>query len=652
MPTMRTGCSGGPEQPQPEKRLMAPRASPARRSIAVRARRGMRRGCSGSFLLCGPELTPPPWHDGSQPWFARSADRRAPRSLSAAAAGVACGRTSVPSGSRFRARASTARRGHRDLQGTRSLAPGAGPLPHPALRNRDRRCLGTGIGAAGWPPPAPGGTGGGPWPPAAPLVGRGRPSYTERRCPLHHLRQWEVSMLDNRKTHDRSAGVSIRRAVAVVAGLYLITVPAALAGPFDTVQESVLENGLKVITAENHTSPTASVQVWYRVGSRNETHTIAGASHLLEHMMFKGTEKHPTGEFDRIVQSNGMENNAFTSHDFTCYFENTAGDRLEVVFELEADRMQGVVLPEEEFRSEMGVVRNERRQTHEDPPFGLLTESVNAAAFQAHSYRWPIIGWMSVLETITRDDVMQYYRTYYRPNNAVLVVTGDVTHEQVVELAEKTFGKHPRGPEVPPVRVQEPEQLGEKTVRVHKETQLPGVIIAYHAPPSDHFDTKVLQVIENVIFIGESSRCYQACVYGNPLALYVSGGIYFRKDPSTFWIQAMCRPGATAEALRDTIFTVLEDLKTEPVPEDELQKAKNQILAGEMFAQTRNFELGYRLGSWECRSSWRDGVRFAEDCLSVTAEDIQRVAREIFRPQTRTVGILVPKPVESAELQQ
>ncbi|MBU1700654.1 MAG: insulinase family protein [Candidatus Eisenbacteria bacterium] len=437
--------------------------------------------------------------------------------------------------------------------------------------------------------------------------------------------------------------------VAAILVILLLWSPVSSAGPFDTVKESVLDNGLKILTVENHTSPTATIQVWYKVGSRNETQDISGVSHILEHMMFKGTEKHPTGDFDKIVQMNGMENNAFTSHDFTCYYENLASDRLEVAMELEADRMQGTIFPEEEFQSEMGVIRNERRQVLEDPPFGRLNEQVNACVFSAHSYRWPVLGWMSVLETITSDEVRNYYNNYYRPNNATLVVVGDVTHDEVVKLAKKTFGKVPRGPEVHKVDVVEPEQMGEKIVYVNKEAQLPGLIISFHAPKCDTYETKVLQVMENLLFTGESSRAFRACVYDNPLALGVGGGIYFRTDPSTFSIQAMCQPGTTAETLRDSILVLLEDLKENPVPEDELQKAKNQLLADEMFSQAMNEEIGYRLGAWESRTSWKHAVSFADDCLKVTPEDIQRVAREIFTSKNRTVGILVPEPPEVAE---
>ena len=182
-----------------------------------------------------------------------------------------------------------------------------------------------------------------------------------------------------------------------------------------------LDNGLKVLTVENPVSPTASLQLWYRVGSRNERTGITGASHIFEHMMFKGTERFPKGEFDRIIQENGMTNNAFTSHDYTAYFEIMASDRLEIAFELEADRMQGLLLDPEEFASEISVIREERRQTREDLHSASSSEAVEAAVFQAHPYHWPVIGWMTDLETITREELVAYYQVYYRPNNAILV---------------------------------------------------------------------------------------------------------------------------------------------------------------------------------------------------------------------------------------
>lgn len=411
---------------------------------------------------------------------------------------------------------------------------------------------------------------------------------------------------------------------------------------YDSIEESTLSNGLTVLAVDRRQSPTATLQLWYRVGSRNERPGLTGVSHIFEHLMFKGTARHPKGEFDRILQDNGMTNNAFTSHDFTAYYEVMAADRLEIAMELESDRMQGLLLDPEEFRSELSVIREERRQTREDPPYGLLNEAVEAAVFTAHPYHWPIIGWMTDLETITVEDVSRYYRDYYRPNNAVLIVVGDVRPERARELAERYFGRIERGPEIPPVRIREPRQLGERTLTVRKPVQLPGLLMAYRAPESTAFETRVLNLIESVLFHGRSSRLYQRLVYREQLATEVGGGIHFRKDPSIFTVRATARPGIEIERVRGAIDEVLVGLQTEPIPDAELAKALRAIESDFVFSQESNYELAQNLGAEECRSSWRDYERYLEDHLRITPDDVLRVARLAFAPETRTLGWLVP----------
>jgi len=411
----------------------------------------------------------------------------------------------------------------------------------------------------------------------------------------------------------------------------------------ERIHESLLDNGLKVLTVENPVSPTASLQLWYRVGSRNERTGITGVSHIFEHMMFKGTERYPKGTFDRAIQENGMTNNAFTSHDYTAYFENMAVDRLPIAMELEADRMQGLLLDADEFASEIAVIREERRQSREDPPFGLLIEAVEATVFLVHPYHWPVIGWMTDLETITRDDVAAYYRVYYRPNNAVLVVAGDVTHAQVVDLAKRHFGGIAPGPAVPPVRIQEPPQRGERTVRVHKDVQLPGLVIAYRTPEGTHADAPVLDIAEYVLFRGRSSRLYKRLIYDEPLATDLSGGFHVRRDPSNFIIRATARPGVEIERLRAAIIETFDSVALVPPDAKEIEKARKQITADLVFGQEHNFELGEALGSEECRSSWEDYFRFYETCMTVTSEAVAEVASRTFTERSRTVGYLIPE---------
>jgi zinc protease len=408
------------------------------------------------------------------------------------------------------------------------------------------------------------------------------------------------------------------------------------------VSESTLPNGLKLITAENPASPTVSTQLYYKVGSRNERTGLTGISHILEHLMFKGTARFPEGAFDRIVQENGMTYNAFTSHDFTCYFESMAADRLEVALELEADRMQGLILEEEGFRSEMAVIREERRQMVEDPPGGLVSEAVQAAAFTVHPYHWPVIGWMTDLENMTLEAVLAYYRDYYRPNNAVLVVAGDLSHERVVELVQAKFGSIAPGPDSPAQRIQEPPQRGERTVAIHKAVQLPILHLAYRAPASQERASKILNVIEFLLLHGRSSRLYKKLIYREQLATGIGGGIHLRIDPSLFDLRATARPGISIERLRDAVYDALDQLSREAVTAEELQKVRNAIEADFVFSQESNAELGQNLGEDECRSSWRDYFTWLDDQLTVTPEEIMEVARETFSPRSRTVGYLVP----------
>ena len=410
----------------------------------------------------------------------------------------------------------------------------------------------------------------------------------------------------------------------------------------DRIRESTLENGLKILTVENPVSPTASLQIWYRVGSRNEGPGITGASHIFEHMMFKGTERHPYGTFDRIVQENGMAHNAFTGHDSTAYYENMASDRIEIAMDLEADRMQGLLLGQDEFDSEIAVIREERRQTREDPPYGLLSEAVEAAVFMAHPYHWPVVGWMTDLQTVTRGQIAAYYQVYYRPNNAVLVAVGDIAHDRIVEMAARHFGRIARGPEVPEVRIREPEQLGERTVRVHKDVQLPGVILAYRVPESTHADIPALNMAEYVLFRGRSSRLYQRLIYQEPLATDVGGGLYLRRDPSTFTIRATARPGVEIDTLRSAVIETIESLRSSPPSPREIEKARNQLAADYVFGQENNFELGHGLGEEECRSSWEDFFTFHERCLEITSEEVALAAAAHLHDRGRTTGYLVP----------
>lgn len=409
------------------------------------------------------------------------------------------------------------------------------------------------------------------------------------------------------------------------------------------VRETVLDNGLKILTVDDPSSPTVSHQLWYRVGSRNEGSGTTGVSHAVEHLLFKGTDRFPEGAFDRVIQENGMVHNALTTQDYTVFYENAAADRLGIAMELESDRMSGLRLTEQAFRSEMAVIREERRQTSEDPPFGLLSEAVAAAVFQVHPYRWPIIGWMCDLEALTLDDVWRHYRSHYTPNNAFLVVTGDARHECVVDLARTHYGPIPRGSEPPAIRAVEPLPRGERTVTVRKEVQLPGLLLAWRAPASRERDAKVLNLIEFVLLHGRSSRLYRRLVHEDRMAVGLGGGILLRTDPSIFTVNAMARPGVAVERLRDAVFEETDRLAHEPLGEKELAKALRAVESDFIFSRESRFALGQNLGEDECRSSWRDYLGWLDTHRTIGAEEILDTARRVFDERRRTVGYLRPE---------
>ncbi len=248
------------------------------------------------------------------------------------------------------------------------------------------------------------------------------------------------------------------------------------------IQKFQLDNGLTVILLEEHKAPVVTFQIWYKVGSRNETNGKTGLSHLTEHMMFKGTSQVGKGEFSRIVAKNGGTENAFTGNDFTAYFENFSADRIALSFKLESDRMQNLLIDPQEFQMERAVVKEERRTRTDDDPYSYLMESLYAVSFLVHPYRFPIIGWMSDLDALVWEDVVQHYKRYYVPNNATIVMVGDFESERLIKQIREAFGKIPEGPDPPQAVSQEPTQQGERRIVVKREAQLPFVFIGFHAP--------------------------------------------------------------------------------------------------------------------------------------------------------------------------
>ena len=430
------------------------------------------------------------------------------------------------------------------------------------------------------------------------------------------------------------------RTMAVMVSVFIASFAAA---QDIRVTEKVLPNGLKVLLREEHKAPVVTFQVWYKVGSRNERLGTTGASHVLEHMMFKGTKKYGPKTFSQTITRNGGNDNAFTSKDYTAYFENFAADRIEIALELEADSMQNLLLDEKAFQSERDVVKEERRMRTEDDPTAAAVEEMMAAAFIAHPYQWPIVGWMADLEAMTREDLVNHYRTYYTPNNATIVVVGDFDTKALLPKIEKYFGRIPRGPAVPKVRAVEPKQSGERRVMVKKDAELPAVITGYHVPDIKHTDSYALEVLQNILSTGKSSHLYRSLVYEQQIALY-AGGDYdnISTDPNIFYVYAGVMPGKSADEVEKALYSEIEKLKKTPVTDEELQKAKNQIESGFIMGQDSIFYQAMLLGQYETVADWKLVGKYVPNIRAVTKDDVMRVAKEYFTEDNRTVGILIP----------
>jgi zinc protease len=454
--------------------------------------------------------------------------------------------------------------------------------------------------------------------------------------------------------------MTMRRAFGATSILLPVFLLLALAGSSatglqDVVSEAVLPNGLKVLLLENHKAPAITFQVWYRVGSRNEEYSKTGLSHLLEHMMFKGTETIGPGELSRIVQENGGQHNAFTSTDSTTYFENLSADRIGVSLELESDRMQHLMLREQDFKTERSVVMEERRLRTDDNPKAIVWEQLEATAFQLQPYHWPVIGWMQDIARLTVDDLRNYYKRFYNPANAVLVVAGDFKKDELLPKIERFFGTIPKG--VQPegrVPLEEP-QIGERRTVIKREARLASLVIGYHVPNLQAHDSEAsqnsyaLEVVEALLGSGESSRLQTNLVRKKKLALGVGvGHSLLSKDPGLFSIGADVLPDKNVTDVEKAIDEEIERLQREPVGERELQKAKNQLEAGFIFQQDSLFSQAMRLARYEMVLGWRAIDGYLPAIRKVSAADIQRVAKQYLTPDNRTVVVLVPLPSAKA----
>lgn len=409
------------------------------------------------------------------------------------------------------------------------------------------------------------------------------------------------------------------------------------------VKEYKLDNGLKVLIIEDHKAPLAVFQIWYNVGSRNEPAGKSGISHLLEHMMFKGTPKYGSKQFSKIIQKNGGTDNAFTTKDYTMYFQMIASDRIGISIELEADRMQNLILDPKEVIAERNVVMEERRMRYEDDPQNSLYEDVVAAAFKSHPYRWPVIGWMSDIASIERKDLYDYYKSYYSPDNAVIVVAGDVKSNEIFLKIKKAFGKIQPHSGRATVNTKEEIQKGERRIFLKRDAELPCLFAVYHTPNFSFDDSYALEILGAVLSDGKSSRLYRSIVYEKKLALSSGAdysGIY--KDSFLFTVAATAAIGRDIKEVENALYEEIEKIKTSPPSEKEVQRAKNQIESYFIMGQDSIYFQAQMTGLFEIMGSWKFKDRYLDGIRKVTPEDITQVAKKYLTENNRTVGILIP----------
>ncbi|MEJ2310255.1 MAG: pitrilysin family protein [Gammaproteobacteria bacterium] len=419
------------------------------------------------------------------------------------------------------------------------------------------------------------------------------------------------------------------------------------------VHEFMLDNGMKVLVKEDHRAPIAVSQVWYRVGASYEPRGLTGVSHVLEHMMFKGTEKHGPNEFSQIIAANGGKENAFTGRDYTAYFQTLASDRLRVAFELEADRMENLNLDDAEFQKERQVVIEERRMRTDDKPTSLTYEQFNATAYRVLPYRNPVIGWRSDLENLTLEDLSHWYSAFYAPNNAALVVVGDVDPQEIHRMAQETFGKV-RKREVMPVKPAiEPEQRGLTRIQVRAPAKQPYLIMGYKTPTISSAEVEwepyALEIAAAVLDGGDSARISTTLIRGNRVA--ASAGAWY---DSTMRLSNMMvfdgvpNEGKNVKDLEKAMLSEIERLKNEPVDASELKRIITQVVASKVYEKDSVYYQAMQIGMLETVGlDWRLADTFVDKLKAVTPEQVQAVAKKYFVPDNLTVAVLEPQSMQT-----
>lgn len=443
------------------------------------------------------------------------------------------------------------------------------------------------------------------------------------------------------------------RMAAALAVVMLSWFPAATqaAGQADMAQEFMLKNGMKIIVKEDHRAPTVAHMIWYRVGSMDEVNGRTGIAHALEHMMFKGTKKLKPGEFSKRVAALGGRENAFTNKDYTAYFQQIEKSKLEQVMALEADRMANLQFDKNEFAKEIRVVMEERRWRTDDQPIPLVYEALYAAAYNAHPYHHPVVGWMNDLQNMTVADARSWYEHWYAPNNATMVVAGDVDPQQVRNLAEKYFGKVARK-DVPITRPQdEPQQRGIRRVTIKAPAENPYVVLAFKTPTlrdvEKDTDSHALDVLAAILDGYDNARLNAKLVRTDKVANSVGAGYNnVSRGPSVFLLDGTPAKGVTTEQLEKLLRAEVERVAREGVSEQELNRVKAQLVASQIYKRDSVFGQAMEIGTTEMAGlSYKQIDRIIEKLKEVTADQVKAVAQKYFGDDTLTVATLVPLPV-------
>lgn len=441
-------------------------------------------------------------------------------------------------------------------------------------------------------------------------------------------------------------------ALAQATSITPVTTTHTAAKKQQDLHEMQLPNGMRILIKEDHRAPVIVSQVWYKTGSIDEQIGTTGVAHVLEHMMFKGTHRYPEGQFSKIIAKAGGRENAFTTRDYTVYFQQLHKDKLGLALELEADRMVNLNLKQKEFEKELNVVKEERRLRTEDKPQALLYETYNATAYQSHPYRHPVIGWMADLHNMQLADLKQWYQTWYSPNNAVLIIAGDVKPQEVFQLAQKHFGTIK--PVTLPLRKNQAEikQTGERQVILKAPAKLNYFIMGYHVPVihdvEKDWEPYALDMLSSILDGHDAARLSEQLVHQQQLASEIDVSYdLISRGPGQFIIDATPMKDHRVAEVKNGILAEIEKIKKHGVTEQELERVRSQLIASRIFQRDSIFYEAMQIGSAVMTGFKPTDIdRVIEKLKAVTPKQIQEVAQKYLTEDNLTIAILDPQPID------